>query len=160
MNASERLKIIRGDLTQAEFAAKLGIHKNTLGRYERGESEPDFSVCVNICSIFGVSPNWLLLGAGPVRESDVREQAFQPEMPAAIPRMQDMCPRCARLETKLESLDKDFREVIAENRQLHREKEEILRENGVLREKIARLEERKSRLAVASDQSAQNSGVA
>ena len=106
MNASERLKIIRGDLTQAEFAAKLGIHKNTLGRYERGESEPDFSVCVNIC------------------------------------------------------LDKDFREVIAENRQLHREKEEILRENGVLREKIARLEERKSRLAVASDQSAQNSGVA
>lgn len=152
-------------MTQAEFAARLGIHKNTLGRYERGESEPDFSVCASICSIFGVSPTWLLLGVGPIHNAETREQRLQPDVsitlrtPETAPTPQGFCPRCAKLETRLESLDTDFRDVIAENRQLHREKEELLRENGALRERIARLEERKNGLAVAAGQSMENSGV-
>ncbi len=37
-------------------------------------------------------------------------------------------------------------ELAAENRQLHREKEEFLRENGELKAMVARLEEGKNRL--------------
>ena len=47
-----------------------------------------------------------------------------------------------------------------ENRQLHRDKAELLREIGDLRAKVARLEECKNRLAVAGGMHSENSGVA
>ena len=31
----ERLRLLRGEMPQAEFAAKVGIHKSSWGRYER-----------------------------------------------------------------------------------------------------------------------------
>lgn len=73
MNTADRIKAIRGNLTQAEFSEKLGIHKNTLGRYERGESEPDLTFCAQVCALFGISPHWLLFGNGPMRVSDSAE---------------------------------------------------------------------------------------
>lgn len=72
-----------------------------------------------------------------------------------------------KLEKELEMERGERRELAAENRRLHqekeelyREKEELLRENGELKAMVARLEERKNRLAVATDQPAQHSGVA
>ena len=53
--------------------------------------------------------------------------------------------RFAKLENKLEKLELQRDEIADENRQLHRDKEALLRENGELREKVARLEERKRR---------------
>ena len=47
-----------------------------------------------------------------------------------------------------------------ENRQLHRDKAELLREIGDLRAKVARLEECKNRVAVAGGMHSENSGVA
>lgn len=47
-----------------------------------------------------------------------------------------------------------------ENRQLHRDKAELLREIGDLRAKVAQLEECKNRLAVAGGMHSENSGVA
>ena len=64
---SERIKHIRGSLTQTEFAERLGVHKNTVGRYERGDGEPDIGVASKMCSIFGFEPTWLLFGEGPMR---------------------------------------------------------------------------------------------
>lgn len=49
---------------------------------------------------------------------------------------------------------------MAENRPLHREKEELLRENGELKAMVAGWEERKNRLAVATNQSEEDSGAA
>ena len=73
LNTAERLKKIRGDMTQADFAKLIGIHKNSLKRYERGESEPDIGVCSKICSVFGVSPDWLILGTGPMKKDTPQE---------------------------------------------------------------------------------------
>lgn len=38
---SGRLRALRGTRTQSELAHLVGIHANTLGKYERGESAPD-----------------------------------------------------------------------------------------------------------------------
>ncbi len=66
----DRLRAIRGEVTVAEFAAKLGVHKNTLARYERGDSSPDGALLAKIALDFKVSASWLLLGEGaPVEKS-------------------------------------------------------------------------------------------
>ncbi len=65
MSIAERIKELRGTLSQAEFAAKLGVHKNSLGRYERGLSAPDSDFITQLCSGCMVSPYWLLFGEGP-----------------------------------------------------------------------------------------------
>ncbi len=101
----------------------------------------------NISEQFNISTDWLFFGREPMRpgEPDPAPEKAQEAAP------QTACPRCADLEAELKREREDRRELAAENRQLHREKEELyrekealLRENGELREKIARLEERKS----------------
>jgi len=62
---ASRLKFVRGNLSREKFAELIGIHKNTVGRYERGESEPELTIASKICSEFGIDPRWLLLGEGP-----------------------------------------------------------------------------------------------
>lgn len=66
----ERLKLVRGGATREELSLALGIHANTLGRYERGEGVPDLDFIQRICTIFGIRPNWLAFGAGPMRTTD------------------------------------------------------------------------------------------
>ena len=145
MNTAERLKIIRGKLTQAEFATALDIHKNTLGRYERGENLPDSELCAKICSIFGVSPAWLLLGEGDMKVSEQAKKSQESEQVCFSAISTDW--PFPKIVEELDLEKKERRELAAENRSLYkekekllREKEELLRENGTLREKLARLE--------------------
>ena len=147
MNTSERLKIVRGELTQAEFSSKLGLHKNTLGRYERGESSPDSEVCAKVCSVFGVSPTWLLLGIGEIYESksskNTKNETQNTENAFSVSHVSGL--GMAKLEQELELEKTERRELAMENRKLYREKEELLRENGILREKVAGLESERGR---------------
>lgn len=63
---NDRLVQIRGSLSQTAFAAKLGIHKNTLARYESGEREPDGGMLKALRQL-GYSADWVLTGIGPER---------------------------------------------------------------------------------------------
>lgn len=67
---AERIRTLRGRKKQDEFAKELGIHTNTLGRWERGQAEPDISTAQKICTLLGVSPYWLLSGDGPMLDKD------------------------------------------------------------------------------------------
>ncbi len=81
MDISERIKQIRGKLSQDEFAQRVKVHKSSLGRYERGESTPDSDFLSSVCSEFGISPQWLLLGTGPLHmEGEFRRET--PEQPS------------------------------------------------------------------------------
>lgn len=64
----ERLKIVRGKLTQAEFASLFGIPQVTLGNYERGRNEPRFEFIKQVCSRFEINVEWLLFGTGDKKE--------------------------------------------------------------------------------------------
>lgn len=63
---SERLKKLRKalDLTQQEFADRLGIKRNTVAQYEIGRNEPIDAVIISICREFDVNEEWLRTGEG------------------------------------------------------------------------------------------------
>lgn len=56
----ERLKELRGSLSQAGFASRIGIKQTSYSAWERGVKEPGASVVAKIASAFGVSTDWLL----------------------------------------------------------------------------------------------------
>ena len=48
------------DLSQEELADKIGVSRQTLSKYETGESLPDIEKCMLIANVFGVSVDDLL----------------------------------------------------------------------------------------------------
>ena len=62
----DRIRKIRRDLdlTQQEFADRIGIKRNTIANYETGRNEPIDSVVSLICREFGVNEEWLRNGTG------------------------------------------------------------------------------------------------
>ena len=63
---NERLRRLRKTLgiTQQEFAAKIGIKRNTIATYESGRNEPIDAVVSLICREFNVNEEWLRNGKG------------------------------------------------------------------------------------------------
>ena len=62
----ERLKTLRKalNLSQQEFADKLGVKRGTISNYEIGRNEPIDAVISLICLTFNVNENWLKTGSG------------------------------------------------------------------------------------------------
>lgn len=62
----ERIRKLRRslDLTQQEFADKIGMKRNTVANYETGRNDPSASVISLICREFHVNENWLRTGEG------------------------------------------------------------------------------------------------
>lgn len=61
-----RIKQIRKtlDLTQFEFAKRLGTVQNTITGYESGRRNPSNAVITSICREFNVNEEWLRTGNG------------------------------------------------------------------------------------------------
>ncbi len=63
---NDRLKKLRKalDLTQQEFADRIGVKRNSLANYETGRNTPIDAIIVSICREFNVNEEWLRTGAG------------------------------------------------------------------------------------------------
>ena len=61
---NERLKKLRKtlELTQQDFANRIGVKRNTVATYEMGRSSPSDSAVSLICREFNVNENWLRNG--------------------------------------------------------------------------------------------------
>lgn len=62
-----RLREVRrhfGDMERGEFAESIGVSKNTIAFYERGERTPDADVIASYVETYKISSDWLLLGVG------------------------------------------------------------------------------------------------
>ena len=72
----DRIRRIRRDLdlTQQEFADRLGVKRGTIANYELGRNEPIDSVVSLICREFGVNEEWLRNGAGEVFVPDASDE--------------------------------------------------------------------------------------
>jgi transcriptional regulator with XRE-family HTH domain len=58
-----RLRQLRGfDVTQADFARKLGISQSQLSKYERGVAAPPADVLIRLKQMLRISLDWLLTG--------------------------------------------------------------------------------------------------
>lgn len=60
----ERIREIRGNLSQNEFARRLNVSQSSVGRYEH-DSVPDANFLKAIYTEFEVNLNWLVSGEGP-----------------------------------------------------------------------------------------------
>ena len=58
----ERLKELRTskNLTQTELAKVFGCNQTAIGKYERGELEPNFSLLIKLADFFKVSVDYLI----------------------------------------------------------------------------------------------------
>jgi len=75
----ERLKKLRKilDLTQQEFAKRIGSKRNTVAKYETAANTPSAAVVSLICREFDVREEWLRTGEGEMfrpKPSDVLDQ--------------------------------------------------------------------------------------
>lgn len=63
---NERIKKLRKalDLTQQEFAERIGVKRNTIATYEIGRNTPLDAVITLICREFNASEAWLRTGEG------------------------------------------------------------------------------------------------
>jgi len=63
-----RIRELRGfDMTQADFARRIGVTQGYLSALENGEKEPGSAVLLAIRQEFGKSVDWLLTGETHIR---------------------------------------------------------------------------------------------
>lgn len=68
-----RIRELRGfDMTQAEFASRIGVVQSHLSGLERGAKEPCAAVLLAISREFGKSVDWLLTGETSSRKKTAR----------------------------------------------------------------------------------------
>lgn len=67
-----RIKALRNalNLTQEEFANRLGIKRNTVGNYETGNRIPSKQTITSICREYSVNEMWLREGKGEMFSLD------------------------------------------------------------------------------------------
>ncbi len=67
----ERLRQVRGNLTQAAFAESLGFSQSYIADIEVGRTKPGIELLKAVCEKYGVTIDWLILGV----ESTLKHQA-------------------------------------------------------------------------------------
>ncbi|MCD8568843.1 MAG: helix-turn-helix transcriptional regulator [Geovibrio sp.] len=66
MKLNERIKLVRQKmaLNQTQMAEMVGVHLQTLSRYEQGKLNPSADFLIAFAEKTGVSSDWLLIGQG------------------------------------------------------------------------------------------------
>lgn len=75
MKYYNRLKELRGDLSQAKFAKPLGLSQQNYGNYERGEQRINQELLTKICKTYKCTTEWLL-GLDNVKTFVIPEMQF------------------------------------------------------------------------------------
>lgn len=72
----DRIRKIRRelDLTQQEFADRLGVKRGAIANYEIGRNEPVDSVISLICREFSVNEEWLRTGVGAMFKTEPSDE--------------------------------------------------------------------------------------
>ncbi len=73
LEVGRRVAQARGELTQSEFAARLGVDRKTVVRWESGERLPDGDSLLLLWQKFRVEAGWLLTGMGSAPPLTARE---------------------------------------------------------------------------------------
>jgi len=91
MSYGERLKMVRGNLLQEDFAKLLDVHKNTLGRFEREEGKPNIEELQKILSALpDINPAWLLTGEGNMRRDEVDKSEIDVSRQLEKPKLKEI----------------------------------------------------------------------
>lgn len=95
------------DLTQREFAERIGMKSNTIATYEMGRAVPSDSAINNICKEFKISEKWLRTGEG-----EMLVPAPTSELEALADRYPNMTHETYVFVEKLVNLPKASQDII------------------------------------------------
>lgn len=73
---AERIKLVRNgaELSQKDFAERVGVSRSYLSEVEGGKGKPSIEMIVGIASVFPeISGDWLLTGNGSAKKSERNE---------------------------------------------------------------------------------------
>ncbi|WP_319778409.1 helix-turn-helix domain-containing protein [Maridesulfovibrio sp.] len=133
MTIGERIKRVRGEISQTKFAESLGIVQRTLANYEIEKSLPNSVFLANLAQKYSVSSEWLLFGEGPMKREEGPEQARGAT--------QEETQTAASGSNELEYLRQDNRDLRQDNRELRLENKDLRQENRDLRDENRQLRE-------------------
>lgn len=104
---NERLKKLRKslDLTQQEFADRIGSKRNTIAKYETDTNAPSAAVISLICREFNVNENWLRDGTGEMFIEQTRDEQIEEFIGKLLHNEEDSFKR--RLISGLVALDEN-----------------------------------------------------
>lgn len=108
----DRIKKIRKelDLTQQEFADRIGIARGNIAAYEVGKNAPSDSVISLICREFSVNENWLRTGEGDMFMELSRDEQIEEFIGNLLQGEEDSFKRC--LISGLAALDENGWKVL------------------------------------------------
>ncbi|MDM8214674.1 helix-turn-helix domain-containing protein [Desulfovibrio piger] len=143
-NMGDRIRKIRGRMTQKEFSERIGITQRAVINYEISGRTPRRKIIKAICEQFGICEHWLLTGEGPMQSSRADKKG------------EDICDTVAGVcaEQKAQSIENiqpkkgdtcDMSQVSP----LYDENRLLYQKNMGLQERIASLLEEKAELQVA-----------
>jgi transcriptional regulator with XRE-family HTH domain len=98
----DRLRRLRGDLSQGEMASKLATKQTTYSAWERNAREPDLTTLCAIADQFGVTSDWLLCRTSLRQPSD----STTPAAAVAEPSLYTPagCRGCAERDSRIDKL--------------------------------------------------------
>lgn len=153
----ERIRHVRGRMSQEAFAGLLGISKGALGGYERGENCPNADVVLTICNKCKINVSWLMSGVGSMHapdgtgEEDRQKNRSGHPREGKIPTTGELaCQMAPGQDCKTENdalrahclwLQERLEQLEAERRDLNRENRLLWQKNADLGERLARLEQ-------------------
>jgi transcriptional regulator with XRE-family HTH domain len=88
-------------LTLEEAASRIGVTDETLSEWESDRSEPRANKIMTLAGVLGVSPAWLISGAGEAPQSPGISVAVD-EMSGEINRLRELA---AQISTCIETLE-------------------------------------------------------
>ena len=128
MSLGDKLRMIRGSLTQTELAQILDCPQGYISRYEKGVVKPSIQFIYNMTKNFNVSLDWLLADEGDIylapsveekekMESEVVEilniLKVNPDITKSLKKILAKKESLAVLET-INSLSEDKRKALVE----------------------------------------------
>lgn len=95
MELHERIALARkqAGLSQEQLGEQLGVSRQAVSKWESGQTNPDVAYLSQMCRLFGVSADWLLLGDESAAES---VPAHCPNCQTIVTGLDKYCPNCGR----------------------------------------------------------------
>lgn len=95
MELHERIALARkqAGLSQEQLGEKLGVSRQAVSKWESGQTNPDVAYLSQMCRLFDVSADWLLLGEESSSES---VPARCPSCQTVVTGLDKFCPNCGR----------------------------------------------------------------
>lgn len=95
MTLGERIAQARkqAGLSQEQLGEKLGVSRQAISKWESGQNNPDVAYVAEMCRLFGISSDWLLLGLENAQE---KAPVHCPNCKAIVTGLDNFCPNCGR----------------------------------------------------------------